>query len=128
MFSHHDNKAGGARGTSARETLPSQIVHLKRPEGYSASDGARFAVYLEKARGVHGSAARPYEAWLQSGPDGRQTWTLRDLEDGRDEAIRSALASGITSQRQIAKETGIPFATVNRRMKKARMADPMIRP
>lgn len=118
IFVHHDNRAGAPRGTSARETLPSQIVHLKRPDGYSAIDGARFIVSLEKARGVHGPAARPFEAWLRSGPDGRQAWTLADLEDEKGEAIRAALASGVTSQRQIAKSTGIPYSTVNRWMKK----------
>lgn len=130
MFSHHDNRTGGARGTSARETLPSQIVHLKRPEGYTASDGARFVVCLEKARGVHGPAADSFEAWLRTGPDGRQAWTISGVEDRRDEAIRAALAAGITSQRQIARNTGIPFATVNRRLKRLGMegVDPLIRP
>jgi hypothetical protein len=97
-FSHHDNRMGGARGTSARETLPSQIVHLKRPEGFIPSDGARFVVCLEKARGVHGPAAESFEAWLRTGPDGRQAWTISGVEDRRDEAIRAALAAGITSQ------------------------------
>jgi uncharacterized protein YbaR (Trm112 family) len=121
MFSHHDNRTGGPRGTSARETLPSQMVHLTRPKGYSASEGARFVVSLEKARGVHGQAARSFEAWLQTGPDGHQVWTIGDLEDRKDEAIRAALAAGITSQRQIARNTGIPFATVNRRLKRLGM-------
>jgi hypothetical protein len=117
VFVHHDNKAGTPRGTSARETLPSQIVHLKRPEGYKPSEGARFAVYLEKARGVFGPAARPYEAWLQTGQDGRQVWTHRDLGDARDEAIREARAEGITSLRGIVKRTGLPYTTVHRKLK-----------
>jgi hypothetical protein len=54
------------------------------------------------------AAARPYEAWLQVGPDGRQVWTISSGEDTRDQAIRGAQAAGITSQRQIAKRTGIP--------------------
>jgi AAA domain-containing protein/DnaB helicase-like protein len=117
LFVHHDNKAGAPRGTSAREILPSQIVHLKRPGGYNPSEGARFLVYLEKARGVFGSAARPYEAWLRTGPDGRQVWTSRDLDDAREEAIREAQAEGVTSLRGIVKRTGLPYTTVQRKVK-----------
>jgi putative DNA primase/helicase len=48
--------------------------------GYSPTDGARFEVHLEKARGIFGDDAKPFEAKLDS-VNGAMTWTMRDLEN-----------------------------------------------
>ena len=50
MLLHHTNKAGGQRGTSAREDNIDVSITLKRPFDYTAEDGARFIVSFQKAR------------------------------------------------------------------------------
>jgi hypothetical protein len=48
-----------ARGTSKQEDALGSIIHLKRPEDYTATVGARFEVHLTKARGIFGQDAEP---------------------------------------------------------------------
>ncbi len=110
---HHDGKNREQRGTSARETILSQVVQLVQPEDYDPSQGARFQVHLRKARGVRGADAAPFEAWLESTPDGRQVWTVRPLE-GIEDRIRAAQEAGIRSCRKIEAATGISKSTVDR--------------
>ena len=50
-------------------------------------------------------------------------WTHRDLGDPRNEAIREARAEGITSVRGIVKRTGLPYTTVQRKLKGDRIED-----
>ena len=47
---HHVNKAGGQRGTSAREDNLDCSIILEPPFGYSSEDGARFVAKFSKAR------------------------------------------------------------------------------
>jgi putative DNA primase/helicase len=61
LIVHHDGKGGAQRGTSKREDVVSQSIHLKRPSDYNASQGARFEVVLEKA------SSEKLLAMLQSG-------------------------------------------------------------
>lgn len=77
---------------------------------------ARFEVHLEKARGVHGDAATPFEARLEV-RDGAAVWTTRELEDANRARVQTLLDDGL-SVREIADETGIPKSTVHR-IKKA---------
>lgn len=51
---HHTNKAGGQRGTNARIDNINNSIKLKRPDGYTTSDGAKFELVFEKARSVKG--------------------------------------------------------------------------
>jgi putative DNA primase/helicase len=87
-----------------------------RAADHSANIGSRFEVHLEKARGVHGDAARPFEAKLEI-RDGKAVWTTRELEDANRARVQALLDDGLTV-REIADETGIPKSTVHR-IKKA---------
>jgi putative DNA primase/helicase len=89
---------------------------LRRPTDYNPTEGARFEVHLEKARGVLGEHAKPFEAKLET-RNGEAVWTTRDIEDANQARVRALLDDGL-SIRDIADETGIPRSTVHR-IKKA---------
>jgi putative DNA primase/helicase len=116
LIVHHAGKGGQQRGTSRREDVLDTSMSLRRPGDYSPVEGARFEVHLEKARGVHGEPAKPFEARLEV-RDGKAIWTTRDLEDANRARVQALLDDGL-SVRDIADETGIPKSTVHR-VKKA---------
>lgn len=68
---HHANRQGGARGISKTEDILDTVIKLSRPEDYVASQGARFQVEFEKARGLYGAVAAPFVASF-GGEDGWQ--------------------------------------------------------
>jgi putative DNA primase/helicase len=117
LLVHHSGKGGAQRGTSRREDVLDTIISLRRPADYQPAEGARFEVHLEKARGVHGDAANPFEARLEV-RDGAAIWTLKDLEDSVTERVAALLSDGLT-QREVAAELGIGLGTVCRHRKKA---------
>jgi putative DNA primase/helicase len=112
LIVHHAGKGGQQRGTSRREDVLDTSISLRRPGDYSPSEGARFEVYLEKARGVHGDDAKPFEAKLEV-RDNVAVWTIRELEDANRARVQALLGEGLTV-RDIADETGIPKSTVHR--------------
>ncbi|MCC7429023.1 MAG: AAA family ATPase [Alphaproteobacteria bacterium] len=112
LLVHHANKSGGQRGTSRREHVLDVVIALHRPEDYDPEDGAVFVASLEKARGIVGDAARPFEARLVETPEGGLQWQIARPSGKRDRAIE-LLASG-KSVRKVAKETGISKSTVQR--------------
>jgi AAA domain/Homeodomain-like domain len=116
LIVHHAGKGGQQRGTSRREDVLDTSISLRRPADYSPTDGARFEVHLEKARGVYGDAAKPFEAKLEV-RDGAAVWTTREVEDANRARVQALLDDGL-SVRDIADETGIPKSTVHR-IKKA---------
>jgi putative DNA primase/helicase len=116
LIVHHAGKGGQQRGTSRREDVLDTSISLRRSSDYSPTEGARFEVHLEKARGVHGDAARPFEAKLEA-HNGRSVWTTRELDDANRARVQALLDDGLTV-RDIADETGIPRSTVGR-IKKA---------
>ena len=116
LIVHHAGKGGQQRGTSRREDVLDTSISLRRPSDYSPTEGARFEVHLEKARGVYGQDARPFEAKLEI-RDGAAIWTTRELEDANRARVQALLDDGLTL-REIADETGIPKSTVGR-IKKA---------
>jgi len=116
LIVHHAGKGGQQRGTSRREDVLDTIISLRRPVDYTPAEGARFEVHLEKARGVYGDAAKPFEAKLEC-HDGSRMWTVRELEDADRQRVHALLGDGL-SVRDIADETGIPKSTVHR-IKKA---------
>jgi putative DNA primase/helicase len=121
LLVHHDGKGGSQRGTSKREDVLSQVVQLKRPSDYKASEGARFEVHLTKSRGIVGQAAEPYEAWLTTGKSGGLVWTQQSIEDATAAAAHGLAAEGLT-QRDIAKELGMSLGSVNRALGRAKRA------
>jgi DNA-binding transcriptional ArsR family regulator len=118
LFVHHSGKSGAQRGTSKREDLLDTVLYLKQPPDYNPSDGARFEVRFEKARGLLGEDTAPFEARLAVDSSGRQAWTLRMLEESRRERILALKAEGL-SLSEIASELGVNKSTVSRALKKA---------
>ena len=116
LLVHHANKGGGQRGTSSREDVLDTVIVLRRPQDYRPEEGARFEVHLEKARGIIGDDAKPFEAKLVQDGDA-MAWACRDIEDVQLETVRQLHAEKM-SIRDIAEETGIPKSTVQRMVKK----------
>jgi AAA domain/Homeodomain-like domain len=117
LLVHHAGKAGEQRGTSRREDVLDTSISLRRPSDYVASEGARFAVHIEKGRGLTGDAAKPFEAKLTADPGGKPIWTIHEIADVQKARVEALVADGL-SVRDIAEETGIPKSTVHR-IKKA---------
>ena len=106
LIVHHAGKGGQQRGTSRREDVLDTVIALKRPGDYSPTDGARFVVELEKARGVYGDDAKAFEARLET-INGGATWSTKDLADADFERV-VALAKDGLSIRDIADKLAFP--------------------
>lgn len=117
-FIHHAGKGGNQRGTSRREDVLDTVISLRHPTDYNAQEGARFEIHFEKARGIHGEDVKPFEAQLVTGPDGRQVWTVKDLEDSLTERVARLIGEGIP-QVEIAEALGVSKAAVTRHKQKA---------
>jgi AAA domain-containing protein len=112
LFIHHAGKNGGQRGTSKKEDILNTVIALRRPPDYEASQGARFEVHYEKARGFYGNEAEPFEAWLKDGQ-----WLTAEVTSADDDASLLALKKQGLSDREIEKRTGVPKSTVNRKLR-----------
>lgn len=110
LFVHHTGKGGAQRGTSKREDVLDSVLLLKRPEDYEASQGARFIVQFDKARGFTGADAEPFEAALDPHAG---LWSMTAVTESRDAQIRELKATGY-SVREIADELGLSKSTVDR--------------
>jgi hypothetical protein len=96
LIVHHNGKGGAQRGTSKREDVVSQSVHLKTPKDYIRTQGARFEVHLEKARGLYGADAEPFEAQLVTAEsDGSATWVIKKLEADSSDQLLERLQGGM---------------------------------
>jgi hypothetical protein len=95
LIVHHAGKGGGQRGTSRREDVLDTSISLGRPNDYEAPQGARFEVHLEKARGIHGDEARPFEAALNV-IDGIAHWKISGIKDADLQLVRSLLEEGLS--------------------------------
>jgi RecA-family ATPase len=71
---HHANKQGRQRGSSQKEDVLDLVLALRQPADYSQSEGVRFELHVEKARGLCGPAVEPIEARLSFLPDGQMQW------------------------------------------------------
>jgi putative DNA primase/helicase len=120
LIVHHAGKGGEQRGTSRREDVLDTSISLRRPSDYRAPQGARFEVHLEKARGVYGDLAKPFEALLEI-REGAAFWTIREIEDVNFARVKALLDDGLTV-RDIADETGIARSTVGRLKKQIEAA------
>jgi putative DNA primase/helicase len=117
LLIHHAGKGGQQRGTSRREDVLDTVINLRRPSDYNPTEGARFEVHIEKARGAYGDDVKAFEAKLEL-VDRGATWSTRDLADA-DLARVIDLANDGLSIRDIAEETGMTKSTVQRLKKKA---------
>jgi putative DNA primase/helicase len=112
LIVHHAGKTGEQRGTSRREDVLDTSIGLHRPRDYEAGQGARFEVHIEKARGIHGEAARPFEARLEVVNDGA-VWAVKDVDELDRGRIAAMIADGMTV-RDIAEEIGLSKSAVHR--------------
>jgi hypothetical protein len=112
LIVHHAGKGGEQRGTSRREDVLDVSLSLRRPSDYVPTEGARFELHFEKARGIHGERAKPFEARLEI-RDGASLWTIREIEDVNLSRVK-ALLDDEMSIRDIADETGLSKSTVHR--------------
>lgn len=95
LFIHHSGRSGQQRGTSKREDVLDTMITLKRPGDYKQEDGARFEVHFEKTRGICGDDVKPFEAKLTTDHDGKQIWTIKDLEENLIKKVADLLNDGI---------------------------------
>lgn len=119
IFIHHSGKGGLQRGTSKKEDVLDTVFNLRLPKNYSKTDGARFEVHFEKARGIWGDDTRAFEAKLEV-RDGKALWFLKDVggADKMKEAIE--LAKMGKSVEDISDELSTSRSTVARWLKKAK--------
>lgn len=117
LFIHHAGKGGAQRGASRREDVLDTVICLKRPSDYEASQGARFEVHFEKARGIFGKDVEPIEAQL--GSEGlKEHWAVSSVEQSNYQKVIELANLGM-AQRDIAMELGIDKSTVSRHLRKA---------
>jgi hypothetical protein len=117
LFVHHSGKGGLQRGTSRREDVLDSVLGLRRPANYTAEQGARFEVVFEKARGLHGKDAQPFEAQYEE-RDGAAVWTRTEIANAELLRVVDALSDG-RSIRDTADELGIHRSKVERLKKRA---------
>jgi putative DNA primase/helicase len=119
---------GKQRGTSRREDSLDTLIGLRRPADYSAEQGARFEVHIEKARSMVGDGALPFEAMVEafvseSGKAGIR-WVARDLNPPALYRAAELFRDGHTV-RQVADLLGVSRSEAGRLRLKA-VADGMI--
>jgi putative DNA primase/helicase len=96
LLVHHAGKDGTQRGTSRREDALDLVLALRRPPGYVPADGARFEVHFEKARGLFGDAADPFEARLVTDGNGLTRFQHQPLAATRFERAVALFQAGLS--------------------------------
>jgi len=94
------------------------VILLKRPADYNPSQGARFEVHFEKCRNLHGRDVNPFEARLDTSPNGTQAWTTCAVDALANEEMIELAVQGATHA-EIARQLGCNRSTVKRRLDKA---------
>ena len=98
------------------------MLNLREPSDYEPSEGARFEVHFEKARGLTGTdAVTAFEAKLEI-RDGRVVWAIQEIEEARLAEILELKKEG-KSVRDIAAELGLSKSTVQRALSKSAKRD-----
>jgi hypothetical protein len=118
LLIHHSGKGGSQRGTSRREDVLDTVIHLRRSGDYRPEDGASFEIHFEKARGIYGDDVKTFEARLTRGPDGRDTWLTKDVEQSLAEKVADLLNDGIP-QHEIHELLGVTKGTVSKHKHRA---------
>jgi len=117
VFVHHAGKGGEQRGTSKREDVLDTVLALRRPQDYTANQGARFELHFEKSRGFHGSEAEPFEARYEV-RDGAAVWTRTAITDAELARVADAIRDGM-SIREAAATLGMHRSKVERLKRRA---------
>lgn len=116
---HHSGKSGSQRGCSKREDVLDTVIALERPNDYNSSQGARFIVKYEKARGFFGDDAKPFEAHLCDNGAGKLSWKTVGIEEGNYQKVITMINDGL-SRAEIIEELGINKSNVSRHLKRGR--------
>ncbi len=74
LLVHHANKKGLQRGTGRREDVLDLVMSMRRPDDYTAREGACFEIHFEKARGLYGPAVEPIEARMETDAANTVRW------------------------------------------------------
>jgi len=122
LMLHHANKDGDQRGTSQREDALDVVMSMRPPSDHTPQQGARFELHFEKARGLHGDAVEPIEAWVETDIVGTQRWKWQPLEQSTFDKVMVLLRRGLKPL-EIARETGVSKSQVYRIREKAASAD-----
>lgn len=98
VWAHQANRQGGSRGLGAPEDVIDVNLKLSRPSDYVKSEGARFLVEFDKARGIFGASAStfeatldPWEGWSTVDPDAISEEETRDAEEKLDLIVLKTL-------------------------------------
>jgi hypothetical protein len=81
---------------SRREDMLDLVLSLRPPRDWRASDGARFEIHVEKARGLHGDATDPIEARLETDVIGNPRWSWRPVNESELARVAALLKGGLT--------------------------------
>lgn len=125
---HHSGKGGAQRGTSKREDLLDVVINLRRPVDYNEADGAVFVVEFEKARSLRGESLEPFEARLETLPDGRQLWSHRSVEAVTKKNAIDLWDGGALTLMDITRELGVNKSTAHRQLQTAMQSGLLTRP
>ncbi len=116
---HHANKDGDQRGTNRREDVLDLVMALRPPSDWQASDGARFEIHFEKARGLTGQAVEPIEAQLRTDQYGAAQWEWLPLRQTTLDRFVALTQEGLNAY-QAGRELGLSNGTTYRLRNKAR--------
>lgn len=125
LWIHHTGKDAdkGGRGSSAIETLMDASMLLKRPQGYTANQGAVISVEYTKNRSRAGDDVAKFAIKLDNIGEGLKWVPIQSEEDLIVSQITDLLNSGMNVD-QIAKEIGISPGHVYRITKEAGIKNP----
>jgi putative DNA primase/helicase len=118
LLVHHAGKGGQQRGASKKEDILDTVIGLRRPAEYTPDQGAVFEVHLEKARGLFGDEAQPFEAKLED-REGMAVWTTQPLTEATHDKVVRLAEEGL-QQKEIAEELELNKSTVSRHLKRAK--------
>lgn len=100
---HHSNRGGGTRGMGKPEDVMNLLLKLKRPDGYTQDQGARFLVEFDKARGVHGPAAAPFFAALTE-----KGWAIEGTDKVEAADTQSRIREYLKTCAAVGESPGVP--------------------
>ncbi|GHF13848.1 hypothetical protein GCM10017044_04920 [Kordiimonas sediminis] len=112
----HDGKSGDQRGTSKKEDIMDNIIHLTRPKNKSAMDGAHMTVTFTKCR--NSKSGELQEITCNLNEDG--SWSTDDGYSETDKAIIAKIKEGIPYS-EIAKDHNSSTSSISRLKKRAEL-------